>query len=107
MFSVDGGVRTNEIRDGLSYTIALVESKRDIPWTRPSDVLYFEGEPLPELGGWFEDGWHAGLADGSTMFVSRDSEQAPIRAAFTIGDFQGEGRPQLTRDQSRSDGRSR
>jgi hypothetical protein len=34
--------------------LLLVESKREIPWTRPVDISWEPGQPLPPLGGFVE-----------------------------------------------------
>jgi hypothetical protein len=86
-FSNPAGTQMRNITDGTSYTIALVEARRNIPWTRPHDIPYFPAsdQPLPVLGGWFSEGWHAGFADGSAKFLSYDNDEATLRALFTIG----------------------
>jgi hypothetical protein len=85
VFSRPGGTRLIDIIDGTSNTIALVEAKRSIPWTQPHDIAYVPDQSLPVLGGWFPEGWHAGLGDGSVKFLSADNDDATIRALFTIG----------------------
>ncbi|MBW3596667.1 MAG: DUF1559 domain-containing protein [Planctomycetes bacterium] len=85
MFSNPRGTRISEIHDGTSNTIALVEARRSIPWTRPHDISYVADQALPVLGGWFPEGWHAGFADGSVQFLSADTDETTLRALFTIG----------------------
>ena len=67
-------------------SVALVEAKRDIPWTKPEDISYQTDKPLPTLGGWFPGGWLARMADGSVQFVSFDNDEEDIRNLFTIND---------------------
>ena len=41
------------------------------------------GEPLPELGGQFEDGFHVAFADGSVRFLSNKIKPILLRALIT------------------------
>ncbi|MFO0979341.1 MAG: DUF1559 domain-containing protein [Planctomycetaceae bacterium] len=64
------GVRLAEITDGTSNTIALLESKQDIPWTKPEDLtIDLKSEKLPSLG-FVPEGWHVAMGDGSVRFIS-------------------------------------
>ena len=47
-----------------------VEAKRDVPWTKPEDIPYDPAKPLPEFGGFTDEGFDAGFADGSVRFLS-------------------------------------
>jgi hypothetical protein len=40
MFSCKVGVAFRQVTDGTSNTLAVVEAKRDIPWTKPEDIPY-------------------------------------------------------------------
>jgi uncharacterized protein (TIGR03067 family) len=87
VFSRPAGARMVEISDGTSNTIALVESRRAIPWTKPEDVIFNPAADaeLPELGGWYPDGMPVSFADGRPAFLSFGNDAATIRALFTIG----------------------
>jgi len=82
------GARLWDIRDGTKHTIALVEAKRDIPWTKPVDIAYQADRPLPKFGGWFADGFHAGYADGTVKFVLAGNDERTIRNLLTISDLE-------------------
>ena len=81
------------ITDGTSRTIAVVEAKRAIPWTKPEDIAFeivggtyrWKGlaDPAgktPELGGYFKGGYNALFADGSVHFLPSDLDAATLRA---------------------------
>lgn len=69
-FSKKTGVRFADIFDGTSNTLAVVEAKQGIPWTKPVDILFDPEKDPPALGGYFKDGFHAGLCDGSVRFLT-------------------------------------
>ncbi len=77
------GARIEDITDGTSYTIMLVEAKREIPWTKPEDIPYDPDKPLPQLGGYFEGGFHVAMADGSVHFLSSNVSEKVLRALIT------------------------
>jgi hypothetical protein len=81
---VDGkGLKMADCWDGLSNTLLAVESRRDIPWTKPDDLPYSAKEPVPPLGGWFESGFHSALGDGSVHFLNPQADEMHLRAAIT------------------------
>jgi len=82
------GSRGCDIVDGTAHTIALVEAKRDVPWTKPEDITYDAKKPLPEFGGWFESGFFAGFGNGMVKFVLADNDERTIRNLLTINDGQ-------------------
>ena len=45
------GSDLQEITDGTSNTILVVEAKRDIPWTKPEDIPFDPEAPLPGSAG--------------------------------------------------------
>jgi hypothetical protein len=69
--------------DGTSNTFLVVEAGEAVPWTKPQDIPYDAGKPLPKLGGLFADGFHVAMADGSIRFVPRGADEKAIRAAIT------------------------
>ncbi|MCO6046789.1 DUF1559 domain-containing protein [Aeoliella sp. ICT_H6.2] len=79
MFYNEKGTRFAEVTDGLSNTIALVEAKREVPWTKPVDIAYDSEQPLPELGGWHPNIFLAGIADGSVQAVSQSIDDTMLR----------------------------
>src|SRR5205807_685646 len=63
------GVKLNGIIDGTSRTAMVVEAGNPIEWTRPDDLAYTAGGPLPAVGGIFPDGFHVAWCDGSVRFI--------------------------------------
>jgi prepilin-type processing-associated H-X9-DG protein len=72
-----------DITDGVSNTILLVESKRDIPWTKPEDIPFDPNRPSRELEGFHESGFNAAFADGSVRFISKSIDQTVLKALIT------------------------
>lgn len=73
MFEKKSGVAISlrDVTDGTSNTIAIVEAKRDIPWTKPEEIEFdVTAAKLPELG-FVPEGWQAGFGDGSVRFIAR------------------------------------
>lgn len=77
------GIQPHEVLDGLSNTIAIIEAKRDIPWTKPEDITFDVEGKLPEFGGYFPDGFHIGLGDGSVRFILSTRDRESLRPYFT------------------------
>ena len=84
-FEIDDnkGTEFRDITDGMSNTIAIVEAKRDIPWTKPEDILIdVEADRLPEFGI-LPDVFAVGLGDGSPRFISKTIDQTVLKKLFT------------------------
>ena len=77
------GAKFQDILDGTSNTIMVVEAERDIPWTQPMDIPYDPKETMPELGGFRDGGFNAGFGDGSVRFIAEGIDEATLRALFT------------------------
>jgi hypothetical protein len=63
--------RLSDIHDGAANTFLIVEGKKPVEWTRPDDLVY-DGSTVPELGGMFDGGFHACMADASVWFIRHD-----------------------------------
>ncbi len=72
-----------QITDGTSNTILAVEARRDIPWTKPEDIPFDSKAPLPELGGFLENGFNALFADGSVHFLKKSIQPQVLKALIT------------------------
>jgi len=83
LFAGQEGQKYAEIPDGSSNTLLIVEAKRDIPWTKPDDIPYDGKLSATDLGGFFNGGFNAALADGSVRFVSQKTDDTTLRALIT------------------------
>ena len=77
------GLHMRRITDGMSNTLLVVESKRDIPWTKPEDIPYAADKDLPKLGGFHQPGFHALYADGAVLYFSASVDEAHLRGLIT------------------------
>jgi len=49
-------------------TPLVVESKLQIPWSKPEDIPFDATQPLPRFGGWYPQGFCGGMCDASVRF---------------------------------------
>jgi RNA polymerase sigma factor (sigma-70 family) len=85
------GIGIADITDGTSKTVMIVEAGATVPWTKPADLPYKAGRPLPKLGGLFHGGFNMALCDGSVRFVGPNFNQDVMRALITRNDNQPVG----------------
>lgn len=86
------GTEATTIRDVIDVTnptLMVVEAAEPVFWTKPEDVPYRAADPLPKLGGQFEDGFYVAFADASARFVSRSIAPERLRALITQRRRQG------------------
>ncbi|HEV8066567.1 MAG TPA: M56 family metallopeptidase [Planctomycetaceae bacterium] len=65
MFDGTEGIQIQNVTDGTSNTLMIVEAKRNIPWTKPEDIPFDPEKSPPDLGGFVEGGFNCAFADGS------------------------------------------
>jgi hypothetical protein len=77
-------LRFADFTDGVEDTIVLAEAGEAVPWTKPDDLVYEPGQPLPTLGGLFrgrtgifdepmkEPGFNVATAWGQVYFIPSD-----------------------------------
>jgi hypothetical protein len=67
----------------MSDTILIAESANPIPWTKPEDIRYDPGQPLPKLGGaFFKNRLHLALLDAGVRTFRKNLDEATLRAAI-------------------------
>jgi hypothetical protein len=88
LFEGAEGLSIADISDGTSNTFGIVEAGEAVPWTKPADLPYDDKKPVPKLGGLFDDGFHAVMADGWVRFFTPKLTQRTLRLAITRDDGQ-------------------
>ncbi len=85
LFGDDLGTLYDDVTDGRSTTLMVVEGAKPVPWTKPEEIPFDSDpeKPLPKLGGQFEDGFHAAFADGSVLFVAKTIDPDTLRGLIT------------------------
>ena len=90
VFEGSKGRSVDDVVDGTSNTLMIVEAKRNVPWTKPEDVPYDPKQPLPKLGGYFDDkDFLAAFCDGSVHVVAHTVNEEVLRSLIERND----GRP--------------
>jgi beta-lactamase regulating signal transducer with metallopeptidase domain len=82
-FSSKTGVAFRQVTDGVANTIAIVEAKRDIPWTKPEDIQYDPKQPPPRLGGFFKGGFCIANGDSSARFLEEPIKDSALKAMIS------------------------
>ena len=78
------GLTLTDFPDGPERTLLVVEASDPVPWTKPIDLTYQRGTPLPPVGGVFKgksqpsgfgdfDGCTVVFADTHVQFIPRES----------------------------------
>ncbi len=87
LFETGRDIGLADITDGTSNTIAVVEAKQAVAWTKPDD-LPFAGQADRSLfgaGSPHPGGFNCGMADGSVRFIKISINPATLRALITRG----------------------
>ena len=87
-FSDKNGMSFGQMFDGTSNVLAVAEAKRDIPWTKPDDILFDPAKDPPTLGGFFKDGFNAAFCDGRVTFFDSKLEPKVLKLLIMPQDGQ-------------------
>jgi hypothetical protein len=68
-FGPTRGADMRHFTDGLSNTILILESNTFVPWTKPDDVHWTKGGPLPHLESPHAGGAHVVFGDAAVRFL--------------------------------------
>jgi len=82
-FDLRKGIRFQDISDGTSNTIMIVEASDAVPWTKPEEVEFDPNKPLPKLGKQIPDGFNVAMFDGSVRFISKSVSEKTLKALIT------------------------
>ena len=83
-FEPTRGVDIREMIDGTSNTILVLETDALVPWTKPDDLRWAPGGPLPKLASPHAGGTHVLFADGSRRFLKPTIEPNILLGLLTI-----------------------
>jgi len=85
MFPGDQEIRLQEVTDGTSNTLMLVEASDDraVIWTKPDDYEVNNDKPLDGLVGLRDGGFLAAFGDGSVRLLKSTLKPETVKALFT------------------------
>ena len=85
MFETGKALKFQEITDGTSNTIMIVEAADEaaVIWTKPDDLPFDPDNPLASLKSARPQGFQASLADGSVHFIADSVNVDRLKALFT------------------------
>lgn len=83
-FNGPKGIGFQQITDGTSNTIMIVEASDPVIWTKPADVVMPRNSRMaPKLGGLLGDIMVVGYFDGSVRIMNRNTPPRTMRALIT------------------------
>jgi beta-lactamase regulating signal transducer with metallopeptidase domain len=101
MFEGNDGIKISEITDGTSNTLMVLETKRNIPWTKPEDIPFDPDKPLPELGGFMKGQFAAALGHGAARVYDSSKVKDQLKWLIMRNDGQVINYDQLGGDPTR------
>jgi len=79
-------VRFANIIDGTSNSLLVAESKRDVPWTQPTDLPFNADQPAPAIGGVHDNGFFAAMCDGRVVFFPDSYDRNMLMKVLLFAD---------------------
>jgi Protein of unknown function (DUF1559) len=83
-FEPTRGADIRHITDGASQTVLILETNYLIPWTKPDDLKWAQGESPPALASPHEGGSHVVFVDGAIRFLKRTMDPRTFATLLTI-----------------------
>jgi prepilin-type processing-associated H-X9-DG protein len=84
MFEPGTKVTISRVMDGTSNTILFVTADDGVVWSKPDELRYTPGGPLPTIGKKaFPGGTNVLMADGSVRFLKADTPEPVLRGLIT------------------------
>jgi len=83
-------VKLSDITDGTSDTIFVVESKSNIPWTKPEDLKLSPDADFKSIGGFYSNCFFAVFGDGEVKCIQHSDGKDKIWAMFTANGTLGD-----------------
>lgn len=77
IFEGTEGVTFADITDRLSNTVVFTLSETATVWTRPGDLPFIDGAPMPALDETDPQGYIVAFADGSVRNIAKDAKGMP------------------------------
>ena len=77
------GPKLNQVYDGTSYTILIVEAAEAVPWTMPEGLLFDPDGPLPKLGGLTRGKIQGRAVNNAPLAFRSDFPEDKLRAWIT------------------------
>jgi beta-lactamase regulating signal transducer with metallopeptidase domain len=78
VFDGSQGTSFKDIIDGTSNTLLLVESKQDVPWTKPEDIPFDPLKPPSSVRSFVDGQFFACMADGSRRKILNDKAKGQL-----------------------------
>lgn len=80
-------VAIQDIQDGTSNTLLVVEAGPPVPWTKPADIAFDPAAKPPVLEGPYTDATHAANADGSAYRMKPKVDEKLLRLLILRNDM--------------------
>ncbi|HEX3316081.1 MAG TPA: DUF1559 domain-containing protein [Gemmataceae bacterium] len=83
LFDLNNGVKMQQVTDGTSNTIMMVQTADAVTWTAPNDIPFGPNLPLPKQRASNGGRFTVALADGSVQTLPANVPEATLRALIT------------------------